>query len=109
MILPSCWIGKIQQWLLTRPPLRRFPFLGGVCNSGVATWASLSLSATLSALAWPFAERAGLGAGVCESAGVGGSAICTGAAAVLVGSAEGICTLCELNALVCMTDSSHAS
>lgn len=77
------------QYKHTRPPLRRFPFLGGVCNPGVGVLASLSLLPASEASAWPFAAWGAPTAVACEGVSVGGSGICTGAAAEPAGFEAG--------------------
>ena len=75
--------------MLTLPPLRRFPFFGGVCNSGGGKFALPSLSVVKSGSTWATALRAGLAA--CAGGGAGGGDLCNGAAATSAGPATVTC------------------
>lgn len=69
----------------TRPPLRRFPFLGGVCSPGAGVPASPALSPTLSGTGGE--PAVGVGA-AWEDTLLGSRGICIGAAAALAGSIQ---------------------
>ena len=81
------WSYAAQTKEVTRPPLRRFPFLGGVCNSGAGVFASPSLSEASGTSAWPLATCGAPQAVACEGAGVGSNGMWAGAGAAPAGSA----------------------
>lgn len=89
----TCTYCNIQELVTreacTRPPLRRFPLLGGVCNPGAGALASPLASPPLSGLTGEPTALAEAVAVAGQEAMPGSKGICTGAAAAaLAGSAQ---------------------